>query len=86
MGGYFYTTKEGDMWDFIAWMVYGDELKVEALMRAPENAKLLEHHIFPAGAKVWCPEIEEEDDEEETPSWRDDDSEDEPDLDDDEEE
>ncbi len=86
MGGYFYTTKEGDMWDFIAWVVYQDELKVQELMQATENYGILEYYIFPAGVKVWCPAIEEEDDEEETPSWRDDDSEDEPDLDDDEEE
>lgn len=84
MGGYFYTTKEGDMWDYIAWIVYQDELKVQALMQAPENYGILEYYIFPAGVKVWCPAIEEDEDEEEEPSWRDDDddSEEEPDLDD----
>ena len=25
MGGYIYRTKQGDMWDYIAWKVYGDE-------------------------------------------------------------
>lgn len=84
MGGYFYTTKEGDMWDYIAWIVYQDELKVQELMQAPENYGILEYYIFSAGIKVWCPAIEEDEDEEEEPSWRDDDddSEEEPDLDD----
>ena len=29
MGGYYWTTKEGDMWDLIAWKVYGDESRVD---------------------------------------------------------
>lgn len=71
MGGYYYTTKAGDMWDYIAWKVYGDEMKITVLMNAPENAKLLRTTIFSDGEQVWCPEIEEETDEEELPPWRD---------------
>lgn len=76
MGGYWYTTKEGDTWDYIAWKVYGDEYKVPILMQAQENYNILEEYIFSAGIKVWCPEIEADtdDDDEDTgsiPTWRD---------------
>ena len=27
-----YTTKQGDMWDYIAWKVYGDESYVSLLI------------------------------------------------------
>lgn len=79
MGGYWYTTKQGDMWDYIAWVVYGDEYKMDVLLGAEENYGILDQYIFSAGVKVWCPEIEadtdaEDDDTEDAgdiPSWRD---------------
>lgn len=71
MGGYFYTTKTGDMWDYIAWKVYEDEMKISVLMNAPENAGLLKTAIFSDGERVWCPEINEEEENDELPEWRD---------------
>ena len=52
MGGYYYTTEQGDMWDFIAWKVYKNEKMIETLMKAEENRKLLDIYIFSAGTKV----------------------------------
>lgn len=73
MGGYYWTTKEGDMWDLIAWKVYGDELRADLLMSAPENAEFLTTTIFLDGVKIWCPyfDAEDSDVEEELPPWRD---------------
>lgn len=68
MGGYFYTTKEGDMWDYIAWKVYGSESYMETLLQAKENLDLIEEYIFPAGASVWCPYVEEGEIDD-TPEW-----------------
>ena len=71
MGGYYYTTKAGDMWDYIAWKVYGDEFKIDILMSAPENANQLKTTIFSDGVQVWCPKIEEETESDDLPPWRD---------------
>lgn len=73
MGGYYWTTKEGDMWDLIAWKVYGDELRADLLMSAPQNAEFLTTTIFLDGVKIWCPyfDAEDPDVEEELPPWRD---------------
>lgn len=56
MGGFTYTTKQGDMWDYIAWRVYGDESLVYLLYR--ENPKYLDTFIFDEGVKLYCPEVE----------------------------
>ena len=56
MGGFTYTTKQGDMWDYIAWKVYGDESLVYLLYR--ENPKYLDTFIFNEGVKLYCPEVE----------------------------
>ena len=68
MGGYYYTTKAGDMWDYIAWLVYGEERFAEKLMRTTENRELLHIYIFSDGIRVWCPYIEEQ--ENDGPAWR----------------
>ena len=70
MGGYYYTAKQGDTWDYIAWIVYGNEYHMEEMMRAPENYYMLTTFIFSAGDKVWCPYIEEEDVDDTQPEWR----------------
>lgn len=70
MGGYYYVTEQGDMWDLIAFRVYGDEFMAEVLLKAKENRDIIEEYIFSQGVKVWCPFIEEVDDED-VPSWRD---------------
>lgn len=73
MGGYYWTTKEGDMWDLIAWKVYGDESRTDLLMSAPQNAEFLTTTIFLDGVRIWCPyfDAEDPDVEEELPPWRD---------------
>lgn len=71
MGGYYYTTQMGDMWDYIAWKVYSDELKMQILLEAPENKEFLDTYIFSQGKSIWCPYIEESEFDEETPEWRD---------------
>ena len=72
MGGYYYTTKQGDMWDYIAWTVYGDEQMMEVLINAAENRELMEIYIFSAGVKVWCPADAEPFPLSGRPPWRDD--------------
>lgn len=71
MGGYYYETKQGDMWDYIAWKVYNDETKVEVLLNAEENRRIMDIYIFSAGEKVWCPEVNEQAQASELPPWRD---------------
>lgn len=70
MGGCTYITKQGDMWDYIAWQIYGDESYVYVLYRA--NPKYMDVYLFEAGCTIYCPYIAAEDDSEEsTPEWRD---------------
>lgn len=71
MGGFYYTTQSGDMWDFIAWKVYGTEMMIGTLMEAKENIDILETYIFESGVKVWCPYVNSEEIEDESPDWRD---------------
>jgi phage tail protein X len=71
MGGYYYETRQGDMWDYIAWKVYGDETKMELLLNAEENRELLMIYMFSAGTKVWCPELAEQSAETDRAPWRD---------------
>lgn len=75
IGGFTYTTQQGDMWDYIAWKVYGDEAFVYLLYR--ENPKHLETFIFDEGVELYCPEIEvnDYDEDEDAPDWLDEDDE-----------
>jgi phage tail protein X len=51
-----YTTKQGDMWDAIAYRVYGSEYQMHVLMDAnPEHIATV---IFPADVVLTIPEIE----------------------------
>ncbi|MBU2701690.1 phage tail protein X [Sporomusaceae bacterium BoRhaA] len=50
-----YTTKQGDMWDMIAFKVYGDEYKMHYLMDA--NKEHVETVIFPAGITLMVPTL-----------------------------
>lgn len=59
------------MWDYIAWVVYGNEQMVEALLNAEENRKIMETYIFSAGVKVWCPAEVKAAALEGMPPWRD---------------
>lgn len=71
MGGYFYETKQGDMWDYIAWKVYGNEKMIGNLLNAEENRTIMNTYIFSAGVRVWCPEVTEQAEATEMPPWRD---------------
>lgn len=76
MGGFTYTTQQGDMWDYIAWKIYGDEAFVYLLYR--ENSRYLETFIFDEGVELYCPEVEiDYDEDEDAPDWQDDEDEDE---------
>lgn len=70
MGGYYYITKQGDMWDYIAWAVYGKEKMIEVLLNAEENREIMTNYIFSAGEKVWCPEVAEQAASSDLPPWR----------------
>ncbi|RKI24655.1 phage tail protein [bacterium 1xD8-6] len=70
MGGYTYRTKQGDMWDYIAWTVYGDESYVPVLYRA--NPQYLDIYLFEDGIDIFCPEITAKNEEDDNvPEWRD---------------
>ena len=74
IGGFTYTTQQGDMWDYIAWKVYGDEAFVYLLYR--ENPKYFETFIFNEGVQLVCPEIDIVSDDGDVPDWVDDEDED----------
>ena len=76
IGGFTYTTQQGDMWDYIAWKVYGDEALVYLLYR--ENPKHLETFIFDEGVELYYPEVEinDYDEDEDAPDWQDDEDDD----------
>ncbi|MCI8315185.1 MAG: phage tail protein [Lachnospiraceae bacterium] len=71
MGGYYYITRQGDMWDYIAWVVYQNEKMVEVLLNAAENREHMTDYIFSAGVKIWCPDVAEQAALSDRPSWRD---------------
>ena len=50
-----YSTIQGDMWDWIAFKVYGREGCMSELMKANEEYR--EIAVFPAGVKLACPDI-----------------------------
>lgn len=62
-----YTTIQGDMWDSIAYKLYGNEKYMGLLMQ--NNMELLDIFIFGAGTVLNVPELEEEP-EADMPSWR----------------
>lgn len=62
-----YTTIQGDMWDSIAYKLYGNEKHMGLLMQ--NNMELLDIFIFSSGTVLNVPELEEES-EADMPSWR----------------
>lgn len=52
-----YTTIQGDSWDSIAYLQYGDEMQIHWLIEA--NPQHRETVIFPAGVVLSIPEIGE---------------------------
>ena len=53
-----YTTIQGDMWDLIAFKVYGKEAYISKLLEANED--LREITVFPSGMEIICPEADAE--------------------------
>ena len=51
-----YTTKQGDMWDSIAFSQLGDVAHTDKIMSM--NRQHHEYYIFPAGIGIRLPEIE----------------------------
>ncbi len=63
-----YTTVQGDMWDSIAYKLYGDVNAVDALISAnPEYRKV---YIFSAGIVLNVPDIEEKTSSDTLPDWK----------------
>ena len=50
-----YSTIQGDMWDWIAFKVYGREGCMSELLKANEQHR--EITVFPAGVQLTCPDI-----------------------------
>ena len=53
-----YTTKQGDMWDSIAYQQMGSCEYTNELMRA--NRQLLDYYTFPAGIVLTIPDVSAE--------------------------
>lgn len=53
-----YTTKQGDMWDSIAYEQLGDVAYTDKLMNL--NPNYLNYYIFPAGITLTLPDVVEE--------------------------
>ena len=51
-----YTTVQGDMWDLIAFKVYGNELYMDTLLEANEQYK--DTAVFPQGVVLDCPDAD----------------------------
>lgn len=62
-----YTTIQGDMWDWIAYKVYGNEACMGYLMQA--NPRHIDVSVFPQGITLICPDIKQED-KSFLPPWR----------------
>lgn len=62
-----YVTKQGQTWDEIALIVYGDEIHADYLMK--NNYDLLDILVFSSGTVLNTPDLPEEEDGE-APPWR----------------
>lgn len=51
-----YTTVQGDMWDMIAYKVYGQEGSMTLLLEANQTYK--DVAVFPQGVVLNCPDYE----------------------------
>ena len=63
-----YTTKQGDMWDGIAYSQLGSTAHTSALMLA--NRKHLGIFLFPAGIVLQLPEVENSSTPISSPPWK----------------
>ena len=51
-----YTTKQGEMWDSIAYTQLGDAAYMDKIMSL--NQQYLDYYIFPAGITLELPDID----------------------------
>jgi phage tail protein X len=63
-----YVTLQGDMWDYIALKMYGDEKKKDLLMRA--NPKYRNIYIFSDGITLEIPDLDESVEDGTLPPWK----------------
>lgn len=64
-----YTTKQGDMWDDIAYNLYGSSAHTGKLIKA--NQDYVDTYIFPAGVVLDVPDLNDNDIEISViPPWR----------------
>ncbi len=63
-----YITKQGDMWDSIAYTQLGSTNHTDKLIRA--NLPYREYYIFPAGIALALPEVPEAEAEPSLPPWK----------------
>ena len=63
-----YTTIQGDMWDLIAYKVYGNERYINLLLEA--NQKHRNTPTFFAGVVLTCPDVPADSLTEFLPPWR----------------
>lgn len=63
-----YSTIQGDMWDTIAFKVYGSTNAVVQLMEA--NPSYRHQFVFPAGVEINVPDLPEEQASDIRPPWK----------------
>lgn len=63
-----YTTVQGDMWDSIAYKLFGDVNYTDALMNA--NAQHRKVYIFSAGTELEIPNVEDTVKSSKLPPWK----------------
>ena len=62
-----YVTKQGDMWDSIAFAQLGDDIHADKLVEL--NRKYVSYYVFPEGIELTLPEIPP-DNPAELPPWK----------------
>jgi phage tail protein X len=63
-----YETVQGDMWDEIAYKVYGSTKYIGALLAA--NSSYITMYRFSAGITLTCPDVSEEVSASALPPWK----------------
>lgn len=63
-----YTTRQGDMWDGIAYSEMGSTSLTDQLMMA--NRQYLDLYTFPAGITLQIPDVEKAPAENDLPPWK----------------
>lgn len=69
-----YITAQGDTFDSIAFWLYGDEKFMKELIEL--NWKYADVLVFDSDTLLYCPDVADEDDDEDLPFWREEEDED----------